>query len=89
MKASHLALILILLPTSANVWGQNRDQVLFLEPGSVTEKICWHENARYSLGSVIAVDDIKLQCVRKSRIERDGALKWEVFQSERVRRKKH
>lgn len=89
MKASLLAFILILSPITEEVSAQNRDPVLFVEPGSVTEKVCWHKNARYSLGSIIMVDDIKLQCVRKSRIERDGALKWETYQAERVRRKKH
>lgn len=89
MKVGPYALILIVLFIAGDTWAQSREQVLFVEPGSVTEKICWHNNARYSLGSIIAVNDIKLQCVRKSRIERDGALKWEVLQSERVRRKKH
>ena len=87
MQAVRLTAILLLSLKTGAASAQNSEPVLFLEPGSVSEKVCWHKNARYSLGAVIAVEDIQLQCVRKSRAERNGALKWEIFDSDRAKRK--
>jgi len=45
-------------------------------------RVCLYEDKTYSLGAVILVGSVYLDCVPEKKIETDGRLMWERIQSE-------
>ena len=45
-------------------------------------RVCLYEDKTYSLGAVILVGNVYLDCVPEKKIETDGRLMWERIQSE-------
>ena len=45
-------------------------------------RVCLYEDKTYSLGAVILIGNVYLDCVPEKKIETDGRLMWERIQSE-------
>ena len=45
-------------------------------------RVCLYEDKTYSLGAVILVGNVYLDCIPEKKIETDGRLMWERIQSE-------
>ena len=56
--------------------GELAKPVLFADVGASVSRVCFYENKTYSLGSVILIGDIYLDCVPEKQIETNGRLMW-------------
>jgi hypothetical protein len=49
--------------------------------GSIGKRVCYYEDKAYSIGAVLKIDSVLIQCAPEKDFELNGALKWVVFES--------
>ena len=49
---------------------------LTLEGNVTSQRVCYYEGRSYSLGAVIAIGDVLLECQPEKHFETNGALMW-------------
>ncbi|PSV21315.1 DUF1496 domain-containing protein [Photobacterium leiognathi subsp. mandapamensis] len=47
-----------------------------LDGQATNQRLCFYENKAYSLGAIIVIDGVILECVAESSIETNGRLMW-------------
>lgn len=74
-----LSLLLALplsLPVMAKEISVKSQPKLSLEGTFNTQRVCFYEGQSYSLGAVIAIEGVLLECQPEKHFETNGALKW-------------
>ncbi|WP_318491167.1 DUF1496 domain-containing protein [Photobacterium leiognathi] len=80
-------MFLSLLPTQAKTYSiantpEIEPSIEFNLDGKATnQRLCFYEDKAYSLGAIIAIDGVKLECVVENRIETNGRLMWKNLSS--------
>ncbi|PHZ60725.1 hypothetical protein CRG86_003640 [Photobacterium leiognathi] len=75
------------LPTHAKTYSiantpEIEPSIEFNLDGQVTnQRLCFYEDKAYSLGAIIAIDGVKLECVAENSIETNGRLMWKKLAS--------
>ncbi|WP_318438628.1 DUF1496 domain-containing protein [Photobacterium leiognathi] len=52
-----------------------------LDGQATNQRLCFYEDKAYSLGAIIAIDGVKLECVAENSIETNGRLMWKKLAS--------
>ncbi|WP_318519040.1 DUF1496 domain-containing protein [Photobacterium leiognathi] len=79
---SGLVMMFISLPTQAKTYSiantpEIEPSIEFNLDGQATnQRLCFYEDKAYSLGAIIAIDGVKLECVIENSIETNGRLMW-------------
>lgn len=47
-----------------------------LDVQGIGKRVCFYDDKAYSLGSVIKVESVLLECVPEKEFEQNGALRW-------------
>lgn len=47
-----------------------------LDVQGVGQRVCFYDDKAYSLGSVIKVESVLLECLPEKKFEQNGALRW-------------
>lgn len=55
---------------------------VLLSDSKLGKRVCYYNDKAYSLGSVINVEGVVLQCVAEQDFEINGQLKWKALKSE-------
>ncbi|PSU35737.1 DUF1496 domain-containing protein [Photobacterium lutimaris] len=74
-----LSLLLALplsLPVMAKEISVKSQPALSLEGTFNTQRVCFYQGQSYSLGAVIAIEGVLLECQPEKHFESNGALKW-------------
>ncbi|MDF2155151.1 DUF1496 domain-containing protein [Vibrio sp. CAU 1672] len=61
-------------------------KALVVADGKVGQRVCYYNDKAYSVGAVLKVENVLLQCTAANTFETNGALKWVVYQPEPVQR---
>ncbi|WP_318521455.1 DUF1496 domain-containing protein [Photobacterium leiognathi] len=84
---SGLVMMFISLPTQAKTYSiANSPEIessieLNLDGQATNQRLCFYEDKAYSLGAIIAIDGVKLECVAENSIETNGRLMWKNLTS--------
>ena len=62
--------------------GTDVGAAVLLSDSKLGKRVCYYNDKAYSLGSVINVEGIVLQCVAEQNYEMNGQLKWKQLKSE-------
>ncbi|MBY6196158.1 YnjH family protein [Vibrio hangzhouensis] len=62
--------------------GADVGAAVLLSDSKLGKRVCYYNDKAYSLGSVINVEGIVLQCVAEQDFEMNGQLKWKQLKSE-------
>ncbi|PSW42549.1 DUF1496 domain-containing protein [Photobacterium leiognathi subsp. mandapamensis] len=80
-------MIFISLPTQAKTYSiANTPEIVpsiefNLDGQATNQRLCFYEDKAYSLGAIIAIDGVKLECVDENSIETNGRLMWKKLAS--------
>jgi hypothetical protein len=76
----------LLSPQIAHAASENRNKVIASKRGAIivadgnnTNQSCYYDDKRYSLGSVLQIDEVYIECVAKNDFEMNGALVWQTI----------
>ena len=73
---SLLAALLLSQPLMAKEISVRSQPKVSLEGTFNTQRVCFYNGQSYSLGSVISVEGVLLECLPEKHFETNGALKW-------------
>lgn len=62
--------------------GADVGAAVLLSDSKLGKRVCYYNDKAYSLGSVINVEGVVLQCVAEQDFEMNGQLKWKQLKSE-------
>lgn len=62
--------------------GSDVGAAVLLSDSKLGKRVCYYNDKAYSLGSVINVEGVVLQCVAEQDFEMNGQLKWKALKSE-------
>ncbi len=62
--------------------GSDIGAAVLLSDSKLGKRVCYYNDKAYSLGSVINVEGVVLQCVAEQDFEMNGQLKWKALKSE-------
>ena len=62
--------------------GSDIGAAVLLSDFKLGKRVCYYNDKAYSLGSVINVEGVVLQCVAEQDFEMNGQLKWKALKSE-------
>lgn len=62
--------------------GADVGAAVLLSDSKLGKRVCYYNDKAYSMGSVINVEGIVLQCVAEQDFEMNGQLKWKQLKSE-------
>lgn len=62
--------------------GADVGAAVLLSDSKLGKRVCYYNDKAYSLGSVINVEGVVLQCVEEQDFEMNGQLKWKALKSE-------
>ena len=79
MSARRLAIILLAVSFTNLAYGNKyaAKPVVIMEGSNNMSRICLYEGKAFSLGAVILVGGVYLDCVPEKNVETSGRLKWE------------
>ena len=81
----RLSIILFVVSFTSLAYSNNfaaKAKPIVIMDNSNNSRTCLYEGKAYSLGAVILVESVYLDCVPEKKIETDGRLMWERIQSE-------
>ena len=78
----HLFVIAATISPSVISNDSSAKPVVIMGGSNNVSRICLYENDAYSLGSVIQIGDVYLDCVPEKKIETDGRLMWRKIEVE-------
>ncbi|MCY9854217.1 YnjH family protein [Vibrio mediterranei] len=73
------------MPSSAKTIttpGADVGAAVLLSDSKLGKRVCYYNDKAYSLGAVINVEGVVLQCVAEQDFEMNGQLKWKQLKSE-------
>ncbi|WEM45314.1 DUF1496 domain-containing protein (plasmid) [Photobacterium sp. DA100] len=73
---SLLSVLLLPQPVVAKEISVKPQPTLSLEGTFNTQRVCFYKGQSYSLGAVIAIEGVLLECQPEKHFETNGALKW-------------
>ncbi|WP_261396551.1 YnjH family protein [Photobacterium rosenbergii] len=73
---SLLTALLLSQPLMAKEISVRSQPKVSLEGTFNTQRVCFYNGQSYSLGSVISVEGVLLECLPEKHFETNGALKW-------------
>ena len=84
ISVRRLSILLCVVSVTPHVYGDNfaTKPIVIMEGSNNLSRVCLYENKTYSLGAVILVGKIYLDCVPEKKIETDGRLRWEKIRDE-------
>ncbi|GMQ48989.1 YnjH family protein [Vibrio sp. 10N] len=62
--------------------GADVGAAVLLSDSKLGKRVCYYNDKAYSLGAVINVEGVVLQCVAEQDFEMNGQLKWKALKSE-------
>lgn len=62
--------------------GSDVGAAVLLSDSKLGKRVCYYNDKAYSLGAVINVEGVVLQCVAEQDFEMNGQLKWKALKSE-------
>jgi hypothetical protein len=62
--------------------GSDIGAAVLLSDSKLGKRVCFYNDKAYSIGSVIKVGGVVLQCVAEQDFEMNGQLKWKALKSE-------
>lgn len=62
--------------------GADVGAAVLLSDSKLGKRVCYYNDKAYSLGAVINVEGVVLQCVEEQDFEMNGQLKWKALKSE-------
>jgi hypothetical protein len=62
--------------------GSDVGAAVLLSDSKLGKRVCYYNDKAYSLGAVINVEGVVLQCVAEQGFEMNGQLKWKALKSE-------
>ena len=71
-----LPALLLSLPLVAKEVSVKSQPKITLDGAFNTQRVCFYEGQSYSLGSVISIEGVLLECQPEKHFETNGALKW-------------
>ncbi|MGP8306021.1 YnjH family protein [Vibrio sp. YIC-376] len=54
-------------------------KALVVADGKLGQRLCYYEDKAYTVGAVIKVDDVLIECAAENDFEMNGSLKWVVL----------
>ena len=81
LKLHLLVIVAVTSPFSLSADSPAKPVVLMSGSNNLS-RICLYENKAYSLGSVIQIGDVYLDCVPEKKIETDGRLMWKRIEAQ-------
>lgn len=53
---------------------------VILNEGQINQRVCYFDDKAYTIGAVIVVGEVLLECVAEKDFELNGALKWQKLE---------
>jgi hypothetical protein len=54
-------------------------KALVVADGKLGQRLCYYDDKAYTVGAVIKVDDVLIECTAENDFETNGSLKWVVL----------
>ncbi|MGF1777659.1 DUF1496 domain-containing protein [Vibrio nomapromontoriensis] len=87
-KLTAIAIVVVGVPLSSvnakviTTPGVDVGAAVLLSDSKLGKRVCYYNDKAFSLGSVITVEGVILQCVAEQDFEMNGELKWKRLKSE-------
>ncbi|MGR5230793.1 YnjH family protein [Vibrio rotiferianus] len=76
-----LGILLVTNAVQAKTYTTSDVKPVIVTEGSIGKRVCYYEDKAYSIGAVLKIDSVIIQCAPEKDFELNGALKWVVFES--------